>query len=72
MFGHDKRLVPQAFFEDFENITPSSSAALDEFKSTVIIAYERALDEGISSAIALAAMLDLMSVELKRCVQLAG
>jgi hypothetical protein len=71
MFGHDKRLIPQSFFEEFENNTPSS-VALDEFKSTVIIAYERALDEGISSGAALAAMLDLMSVELKRCVQLAG
>ncbi len=71
MFGHDKRLVPQAFFEDFEK-KDISSDALDDFKSAVIVAYERALDEGISSGIALAAMLDLMSIELKRCVQLAG
>jgi hypothetical protein len=66
MFGHDKRLVPQAFFQDFENSDPPSGA-LDEFKSAVIIAYEQALEDGISSSLALAAMADLMSVELKRC-----
>ncbi len=71
MFGHDKRLVPQAFFQDFEKSDPLSGA-LDEFKSAVIIAYERALEEGISSVIALAAMADLMSAELKRCEDLAG
>jgi hypothetical protein len=66
MFGHDKRLVPQAFFQDFENNDPLSGA-LDEFKSAVIIAFEQALEEGISSSLVLAAMADLMSVELKRC-----
>ncbi len=71
MFGHDKRLVPQTFFKDSEKSDPLSGA-LDEFKSAVIIAYERALEEGISSVIALAAMADLISVELKRCEDLAG
>lgn len=71
MFGHDKRLVPKAFFQDFEKNDPLSGV-LDEFKSAVIIAYERALDEGISSVSALAAMADLMSQELKRCEDLAG
>jgi hypothetical protein len=71
MFSHDKRLVPQAFFQDFEKNDPLSGA-LDEFRSAVIIAYERALEEGVGSVIALAAMADLMSQELKRCEDLAG
>jgi hypothetical protein len=70
MFGHDKRLLSQAFFQDFEK-NDSLSGALDEFKSAMIVAYERALEEGISSVMALSAMADLMSQELKRCEDLA-
>jgi hypothetical protein len=71
MFGHNRRLVPPDLFVGFDGDVPSPEA-LDEFKSALIIAYEQALEDGISASAAIAAMLDLMSAEFKRCVHIAG
>jgi hypothetical protein len=71
MFCHDKSLVYPAFFDDFQECD-ASSEALDEFKSAIIIAYEQALEGGMSSSAAFAAVLDLLSAEFKRCVHLNG
>jgi hypothetical protein len=70
MFGHNWRPVPPALFEGF-NRSEEASEALDDFKGALIIAYERALEEGLSSSAALAAMLDLAAAELRRCTQLS-
>jgi hypothetical protein len=71
MFGHNQQPAPQALFEGF-NRDEQSSGALDNFKSALIIAYEQALDDGLSSSAALAAMLDMASTELKRTTHLNG
>jgi hypothetical protein len=71
MFGHNQQPVPSALFEGFSR-DEQSSGALDNFKSALIVAYERALDEGISSGVALAAMLDMAATELKRSMHFNG
>lgn len=71
MFGHNRRPVHPALFEGF-NRDEQSPEALDEFKSALIVAYEQALEEGISSCAALAAMLDLAAAELRRSTHLNG
>ena len=40
--------------------------AMDEFKSTLIVAYERALQSGLRPSVVLAALLDWASSELER------
>jgi hypothetical protein len=71
MFCNDRRLVSPASFEDLE-ADSASHAALDDFKSAVIVAYEQAIEDGISSSVILTAMLDLAAVELKRCAHFGG
>jgi hypothetical protein len=71
MFGHNRRPVPPALFEGFCK-PDQSSEALDGFRSALIVAYEQALEDGISSSMALAAMLDLAAVELRRCNHFDG
>jgi hypothetical protein len=71
MFGHNRRPVSPALFEGFSG-TEQSNEALDDFKSALIIAFEQALEDGISSSMALAAMLDLAAAELRRCNHLNG
>jgi len=71
MLSNDKRLISLAVFDEFQECD-ASSEALDEFKSAIIIAYERALEGGISSSAAFSAMLDLLAAELKRCVHFNG
>jgi hypothetical protein len=71
MFSHDRQFVPSAFFEDCKR-DEASLEALDEFKSALIVAYEQALEDGMSSDTALAAMIDVVSIEIKRCTKLAG
>jgi hypothetical protein len=66
MLGHNRHPVPLALFEGF-NKEDFSSEAVDKFKSALIIAYEQALESGISPGRALGAMLDWVSLEVKRC-----
>ena len=71
MFCNDRRLISTELFEDVE-ADGVSHAALDNFKSAVIVAYEQAIEDGISSSVALTAMLDLAAAELKRCGHFGG
>jgi hypothetical protein len=71
MSSHDRRIVPSALFDECKR-DETSTEALDEFKSALIVAYEQALEDGMSSGTALAAMIDVMSMEIKRCTKLAG
>jgi hypothetical protein len=66
MLGHNRHPVPLALFEGFEREDFSTEAA-DEFKSALIIAYEQAVQSGISPGRALGTMLDWVSIEVKRC-----
>jgi hypothetical protein len=47
----------------------SSAGAADTFRSVLIIAYEQALEEGVSPSAAIGIALDWISIELKRCVR---
>ena len=67
MIKQDRRLAPRALFDGFEHMEKTPGTA-DEFLSVVMIAYDQALEEGISPASALAAVLDWVSMELGRCV----
>jgi hypothetical protein len=71
MFSHDRRFVPSALFDDYKR-DETSTEALDEFKSALIVAYEQALEDRMSSGTALAAMIDVMSMGIKPCTKLAG
>jgi hypothetical protein len=65
MLGHNRQPVPLALFEGFER-EDFSPEAVDEFKSALIVAYEQALESGISPGHALGAMLDWVSMEVRR------
>lgn len=65
MFGHNQRLAPQALFEGCRQESVSPKAA-EDFMSVLIIAYEQALEEGVSPGAALAAVLDWVVIEFKR------
>ncbi len=69
MIGHNQRLAPAALFEGLKREDASPKAA-DDFKSVLIIAYEQALEEGISPGAAIEIVLDWLSLEFKRCTQL--
>ncbi len=71
MFCHDKRLASPDSFDRFQECD-ASSEALDEFKSAIIIAFEQALDDGISSSVAFSAVLDFLAAKFKRCVHFNG
>ena len=66
MFARNQRIVPAALFEGFKK-KDNTPEAIDEFRSALIIAYEQAIEDGISPNAALAAALDWLSLELKRC-----
>jgi hypothetical protein len=69
MLGHNRLKVPSSPFEGFSGgnaLSEASDEASEKFKSALIVAYEEALERGLTPACALAAMLDLVSVELKR------
>jgi hypothetical protein len=68
MLGHNRRLVPQTLFEGFEENT--SAEAIDEFKSALIVAYEQALENGMSPGSLLGTMLDWAALEVKRYTRL--
>lgn len=65
MLGHHHPKAPSSLFEGFSSGNASSDAS-EKFKSALIVAYEEALEHGVTPASALAAMLDLVSVELAR------
>ncbi len=69
MSVYDHRLIAVALLGDFQGGN-ASPAVIDEFKSALIVAYEQALESGISPAYALGAILDWASLEFKRCVGL--
>ncbi len=71
MLGHNRPPVSPALFENFER-GEDCPEVLNEFKSLLIVAYERAIEDGISSGAALTAMLDLVAAELKRFIRLDG
>ncbi len=65
MLGHNRQSVPLTLFEGFEK-EEISVEAVDEFKSALIVAYEQALQNGVSPGFALGTMLDWVSLEVKR------
>ena len=64
MLGHK---VPATVFEGLMNDN-ASSELLEKFKSELIVVYEKALEGGLAPAPALAAMLDFVSIEVRRAV----
>ena len=67
MLGRNEQAVPAALFQGFK-IGKCSPEAIDEFKSILITAYEQVLQKGVSPGCALGAMLDMASIEFKRCL----
>jgi hypothetical protein len=65
MFQDKTQLAPSALFDGFEQNDPAQEP-VDSFRSELIIAYERALENGISPITALSAVLDWASQEIKR------
>ena len=63
MLEYGKGAVSEIHFEGLAE-EPGLTEALDEFESAVIIAYETALQNGLSQAAALAALLEMASREL--------
>ena len=61
---HGELAVPLPLCED------TSPKAADDFKSVLIIAYEQAIEEGMSPGAAIGIVLDWISLEMKRCTQL--
>jgi hypothetical protein len=70
MLGHNRQPVPLDLFEGFEREDDSAEAS-GEFKSAVIIAYEQALQNGVSPGQALGTMLDWISLEVRRYAALS-
>jgi hypothetical protein len=69
MLGHNRQTVPLALFDGFEK-EDISMEAVDDFKSALIVAYEQALQNGISPGFALGTMLDWVSLEVRRYTRL--
>jgi hypothetical protein len=67
MLGRNEQAVPAALFQGFKK-GRCSPEAIDQFRSTLITAYEQALQKGVSPSCALGAMLDLASAEFQRCL----
>lgn len=67
MLRRNERPVPAALFQGLK-IGKCSPEAIDEFKSVLITAYEQVLQKGVSPSCALGAMLDVASMEVKRCL----
>jgi hypothetical protein len=65
MCGQDRQLAPRALFEGI-GTRDSAPEAAGELMSALIIAYEQALEAGISPAAVLAAALDWVSLEIQR------
>ncbi len=69
MLARDHRLVALALLGTFRK-EDTSPAVIDDFKSALIVAYEQALENGVSPSYALWAILDWVSLEFKRCADL--
>jgi len=69
MLGHNRQAVLAALFDEFE-VKNRHTGKTDELKGALIIVYERALEGGLSPSSALAAMLEWVSSELKRRMQI--
>jgi hypothetical protein len=65
MSGRSQQLIPLALLEGLRK-EGASSEAIDEFGSALIIAYEQALDSGLTPSAALAAMLDWVLSEFQK------
>jgi hypothetical protein len=65
MFQHKTQSMPLALFNEFEQ-DDTAQEPVDGFRSELIVAYERALEGGISPITALSAVLDWASQEMKR------
>ena len=68
MLAHNHQQVALALLGTFQ-VEETSAAQLDDFKSSLIVAYEQALDNGLSPGNALWAILDWVSAEFARCAQ---
>ena len=65
MFERNQTIVPGKLFDELGN-KDGAPEAIDELKSSVIVAYEHALELGISPSAAIGAVLDLLSLEFQR------
>lgn len=65
MFSDHKQVIPRSLFEGLRR-EDASSDAIDELKSALIIAYERALESSVCPSAALAAIMDWALIEFKR------
>jgi hypothetical protein len=63
------RMMHEHGYQPAPLLDGSSAGAADTFKSVLIIAYEQALEEGVSPTAAIGIALDWISIELKRCVR---
>ncbi len=68
MFERRSNLLSFECFEDFGKEQAAPEPA-DNLISSVVVAYERALDEGTNPAAALSALLDWASEEIKRYIR---
>jgi hypothetical protein len=66
VLGRDFFAIPEAIFEGLEQETPPVEA-IDDLKSDLIAAYERALQKGVSPFCAIGSLLDLVAEETQRC-----
>lgn len=69
MLGHNRQAVLTALFDEFE-VKSSQTGKTDELKGGLVTVYERALESGLSPSSALATMLEWVSSELKRRMQI--
>ncbi len=65
MFEQDTQSMPQALLTEF-GTEDAASEPVDSFRSELIVAYERAVEEGIHPITVLSAVLDWASQEIKR------
>jgi hypothetical protein len=72
MFGHNQQALPARLFEDLKKEEDGWPEATDEFNSALIIAYEQALESGLTPSAALAVMVEWISLEFKRIELPAG
>jgi hypothetical protein len=66
MLARDHQHVALALLGAF-HAEDTSAIPMDNFKSSLIVAYEQALENGLSPGSALWAMLDWVTAEFKRC-----
>ena len=75
MLGLHSLAIPEDLFEGLEEGLEQETTlaeAIDELRSALIAAYERALQKGVSPSCALEATLNLVSEECQRCAADSG